>query len=727
MTSAISLRKYVKQQVRERSWLLILISVVSFLAIPVFLLMSMQNVADRYAHKPAGYEELMLIARKTEALHILDHSNAFLCICVVIAACLTAFSCFIWLYNKEKTDFYFGTAMTRKTQFHAAVLTGLIVAVVPYVVMTLIALLVICPLYGVLTAALVSAALSMMVWCILGYLAVTFVVTVALLLCGRSLPGVLMTAFFLGFGPCVVSFFLLLITGHLETYFTSFIERVQLQWYLSPVTLLFIPGIAGKTHYPVLIGVMAAYVVCGYLLSWFLYVRRPAETAGAPLTYPAMMPFVKAIVTIPCAVVAGTAVGEFASVNNQTAWRLFGGFLAAVMIGGAIEFIAHSDIKAAMRHWKSGLAAVAGTALIILGIGCDPFGYDRFLPEEDEIRAMAMSEDFYLEAYGDYYRPDAYYRGDDKPYSEIDMLKLNLTEDFGPIYRLAEEGVSYVENNSRPFNNSVMKEDSMPYENLVVLYELKSGKQVYRSYTVPVTDIEEAVRELSSQKAIREVNNPFKELDPAAFNTIYVQQFDLADSSTMSTALSMNQRQELSEALKADTAGKGAAELKDEQPLATLDFAWDNPGDEYSEWSVREPFGKLANLHCIYVYPSYERTLAFLKDNGMTFDPDGMAEQVEEIRLDVQIGNDDDLSGCYFRTYRITEPESIQRLLKAVQRVRFRTYGVEPEYNMGYRLSTGASNGYTIRVVSQADFDDILKNHAELIDGSVDDLMTYGG
>ena len=259
MTSAISLRKYVKQQVRERSWLLILISVVSFLAIPVFLLMSMQNVADRYAHKPAGYEELMLIARKTEALHILDHSNAFLCICVVIAACLTAFSCFIWLYNKEKTDFYFGTAMIRKTQFHAAVLTGLIVAVVPYVVMTLIALLVICPLYGVLTAELLSAALSMMVWCILCYLAVTFVVTVALLLCGRSLPGVLMTAFFLGFGPCVVSFFLVLITGHLETYFTSFIERVQLQWYLSPVTLLFIPGIAGKTHYPVLIAVIHSF------------------------------------------------------------------------------------------------------------------------------------------------------------------------------------------------------------------------------------------------------------------------------------------------------------------------------------------------------------------------------------------------------------------------------------------------------------------------------------
>ena len=732
MTSAISLTKYLRLRTKERSWLLILISLVSFLAQPIFLLMSLQTVSLRYTENIAGYAAKVASARKAEAVSALGLNNGFIIACVVIAALLAAFSCFTWLYQKEKSDFALGLALSRQKQFLTMALTGIFVAVVPYAIAVLISLFVICPLYGVLSVSLIVTAFKALGWWILSFLAIYFVVIAALLLTGRYLPGVLLTAFILGYGPCLVELVLLLVDSSFTTYYTSFAQRVGLAWYLSPVTLL-VSFAADQTAALPKIAVMAGIALIGCIISKVLFVKRPAETAGASLTYPAIMSALKVIVAVPCAVVAGMLFETVGVGGISLCWMLFGGILGAVIVGGIMEFIESYDLKMILRRWKSGLVAVIGALAVLLIFRFDPFGYDRFLPEKDKIEAMAVQEGTYLNIYGEYYSPGP---TSDGGYSEIDLLELSLTDDFDSLYALAESGVTYAKDMRNIAGRNTAPSYSEPRTDVPVLYKMKSGRHVLRSYSVPLSKLTAAVNELAQKENYREALDPASHLDTDAFDMIACTVFDLSDGAPINVRLTESERTALKEALMADTSSVTADRLYEEQPLATVSFF---KGEADPAYEVSEPeqvyrgaFGSMSGLEMLYLYPSYERTIAFLESKGLHFDPRSDRDSVVSLEVTIDGETTDSDGNIYYvpDVYRITDPDAVSEICALSRRIRENEPLVAGQYvNLYYTLSTGSQNGYTIKVTDWEKFTSILQEkgvHVEEEDSGYYDSRGVG-
>ena len=709
MTSAISLRKYLNIQIKEKNWLTILISLVSFLALPVFTLMTLQSVSGRY-FDPAlpDHDGMLHNALQAEAFSALGIGNAFISLCVIIAAVMAAMVSFTWLYSKDKSDFYLGLAMGRKRQFQMHALSGALISVIPYVAATLAALFIICPVFGVLSARLIGTAFLTMAWRVLSFLAVYFVIIAALLLTGRYLPGVLIAIFFLGYGPCIVTLFLDLIRAFFNTYYTTFIDRQSLAMYLSPVTLGFsLSEAQSGREMTVIVAVMAVFAAAAYLVSCRLYVKRPAETAGASLTYPGIMSFLKVIVTIPCAVVTGIAAAELSGVGGlRSGWMIFGGILGAIVVGGIMEFIESSDLRSIVKHWKSALISVIGALVILTAFRFDIFGYDRFLPAKDKIKAMAVSEEAYIGAFGDYYKPGV---SDRTGLTEIDLLNMGLTENYDEIYRLAEAGVNYAD---KP-GTTIQADAGTFYTETVVLYELNSGRKVYRRYMVPNELLMDEMRVRSAQPEYCRTFDPFNYLNANGFDTLYAEVFELPDGTNLSVRLSPALREEFIRAIRSDTASLTAAQLYESQPVGVIWLSLENyPGN--GEAVTENPFGELGNLNEIYIYPEYAGTIAFLKENGVSFDANRDLSRVTELSVEVgrevtdMYGN----TGYEAYTYRITDPEEMQAMLNATRRVRRSENTGFAAYSLNYRLSTGMENSYTICVTDEAAFEDVIKNAA---------------
>ena len=733
MTSAISLTKYLKLRIKERSWLLILISLVSFLAQPVYLLMRLQLVKGGYTPNEAAYEAKIAAARKAAAINALGLQNGFIVACVIIAALLAAFTCFTWLYQKEKSDFTLGLAISRQKQFASMAFAGILIAVVPYVLAVLISVFVICPVYDVLSVPLIVTAFKALGWWILSFLAIYFVVIAVLLLTGRYLPGVLLTAFILGYGPCLVQLILILVDSSFSTYYTSFAQRSGLSWYLSPVTLL-VSFAADEIAALPKIAVMAGIALIGCLISKVLFVKRPAETAGASLTYPAIMSVLKVIVTVPCAVVAGILFESVGYGSESLGWMFFGGILGAVIVGGIMEFIESYDLKMILKHWKSGLIAVIGALAILLIFRFDPFGYDRFLPEKDELEAMAIAEETYLSSYGEYY---SVVGGTDDSYSDLDLLDLSLTDDLDSLYALAESGVTY----AKDMRNTAGRDTAPSYNEMRTevpfLYKMKSGRRILRVYSVPVSDLRSAVNELAKKEAYREALNPASYLDTEAFDMIHCTVFDYSDGAPITVRLSEDDREALKEALLADMASVTADRLYEEQPLATMGFVKEQPDssviDEFATVDVyRGAFGRLSGLQMLYIYPSYEKTAAFLESKGIRLDPQAAIDSVVSLEVTIY-GEATDPDGNIYNVpdvYRVTDPEAVAEVCALCRRTRDNDPMIAGESaDLYYTLSTGSQNGYTIKVTDWEKFTSILQEkgvHVEEEDSGYYDSRGVG-
>ena len=556
----------------------------------------------------------------------------------------------------------------------------------------------------------------------------------ALLLTGRYLPGVLLAFFILGFGPCLVELFEMLIESSFTTYYTSFAARIGLAWYLSPLTLLFsfAAGSAGAAYK---IAVMAIIAVAACLISRTLFVKRPAETAGASLTYPGIMSILKVIVTVPCAVVSGMFLESVGVGNTQAVgWMIFGGVIGAVIVGGIMEFIESYDLKMIVRHWKSGLIAVIGALAVLLIFRYDPFGYDRFLPAEDKIEAMAVSEDTYLNAFGAYYRPAV---TTDRGYSEIDLLERSLTDDFDSLYGLAEKGTAFAaelrqRRDALP-TEEYQEEDHDLRTEVIMMYKMNSGRRILRSYTIPVEDLDAAVRELAGREAYKEALSPAAHLDTESFDMIGCTGYEFTDGSQSLVKLTADEKAALKEALLSDTAGVTTDRLFEEEPLAVIHFITSRTdavtGELVTESVPGGAFGSLSGMEELYLYPSYEKTTAVLAAKGLHFDPEAAAAQVTSLEVTIDRSSEGP-DGTYYYTpeiYRVTDPEAIARICAMSRRARdTEPYQVDECANVYYTLSTGAQNGYTIKVSDMEQLTAILAEKGLRVEESEEDRFGRG-
>ncbi|TLM91506.1 MAG: hypothetical protein FDZ75_06090, partial [Actinobacteria bacterium] len=130
----------------------------------------------------------------------------------------------------------------------------------------------------------------------------------------------------------------------------------------------------------------AAALLC--VISIYLYKKRAAEAAGETLA----AGWIRWIFKYGVAACAALTGGVYLStLNENSIWALYLGHFIGAVLGYAIaDMIAYKSFHF-YRRWKGLVAFGAVFVLLVVSVNLDIFGYEKYVPDEDEVKEVFIS------------------------------------------------------------------------------------------------------------------------------------------------------------------------------------------------------------------------------------------------------------------------------------------------------------------------------------------------
>lgn len=523
MTSRLCFFRVMKEDFRHRIWMLALSILGNMLAIPVAYLMIMGEYGSRYQDEPVMEYASGILGLRTYFGTILPGLAGSIAICGALIVGLAGFR---YLFHKNMVDTYHGLPVKRRTLFAVTWLNGFLIWLVPFLTMFLLTLILgelrLSSLRGDLfsqpqlamalenmhdghlveqmtVGRLLLTALQTVGILIIVFLLVYNLCLVAVMLCGNVLNTLTLAAF-LGVGA--IALYGLGITFcaiYLDTFSgesTAYRQVICASPLASSIYLLVLSGRIvfgeGSLMFPALID-LAIAVGMG-AAAFFLYLRRPSELAEQGVK---MKP-VKLVVQVTIAlagVMSGWLIfcamtGSFRGTRETPAWGIFGALLVGILAFGVMDVIMNMDFKAFYRHKILMAATMAAGLLLCFAFRQDWFGYDSYLPREQQIAEIAI------------WMPDAC----NKSVNSYDVtakdhpLQSVHIRDSAAAHAFLVEAVRTVDD-----RNAAVHEEDVRIQQVYVKVTLKSGRAYYRVYQVTNADCD-AVYALVETKEYRDAN-----------------------------------------------------------------------------------------------------------------------------------------------------------------------------------------------------------------------------
>lgn len=259
MISKISYIKLIREDIRHRGWLAALSGVLLFLSMPVYTLIYL----DSYSEDPEVLKEFA----DTFSGFINGYNSAFLIILIGILAFAVGISGFQFMHKKEKLDFYHGLALKRHQLFAISYLAGLFLFLIPYIVCTVLTILV-GAVKGIMTLSLAGECFLTMGTGILAFLLIYHTCIFAGMLTGRSVTMFLGTLV-IGVYPSLV---LTLLPSLRDAFFQTTYNvhdsiPEKLSEYLSPFPLFIrmLEQNASGTKWIIILSMLAIVLLCGLI------------------------------------------------------------------------------------------------------------------------------------------------------------------------------------------------------------------------------------------------------------------------------------------------------------------------------------------------------------------------------------------------------------------------------------------------------------------------------
>lgn len=221
-----------------------------------------------------------------------------------------------------------------------------------------------------------------------------------------------------------------------------------------------------------------------FVAAYLCYSKRQSEAAGRPIAYRVVEPILKIAVVIPAGLLVGMVVLE-TSFNNEML-MVTGMLVSGVIFSAAMEVLFAFDIKSLFKHLWSGGIALAGILAVFCIYKWDLFGYDSYIPEQNKIESIAISVSGYY---------DNYWDENFEYISQSDFEKEHMfITDTEPVLALA-----------RKFQTAD-EEQMADARSVQVLYRLKSGRQVNRSFIIDYddADVQAQLNRIMASEAYRE-------------------------------------------------------------------------------------------------------------------------------------------------------------------------------------------------------------------------------
>lgn len=485
MTLKISFSKMARDEMRRLSWLTAVQLLVFGLLIPFRVLIVMASMSSDARYNIVYTHQDML---EEFCRHV--GFNCFENTLIILAAgILCAYCAFRYLYSPAKLDFYHSIPVKREKLLAVKLTASFGTFAVAYLFSQAAAVAV----GAVFDAVNGRVILEMLVSSLRGllyFLCSYSGALLAMMLTGKMLTAVLATATLGLYLPMLYLLSAAFQESFMSTALTSANgwSRSELLHYTSPWALCVFykggrMGLTGAWPIPQELLLTAAVTVLFFALSLILYRIRRTEASGSALAFRKLESVVKLLMTVPVALVAATVAYEL---YHSVFWEIL--FLVIFSALGCMimEFIYRWDIRQVLTHKRHILLTTVLAGAIFFGMRYDLAGFNTYLPEKNQIAAMSVKSRW---------REDIIYRWQEEDGEVVtsgistELLDYLETEDFGPIYRLAQDGVE----REKPGR------ENPEYEELTSIglkYRLKNGKEVYRCYWVACDLYEDVMNQL---------------------------------------------------------------------------------------------------------------------------------------------------------------------------------------------------------------------------------------
>lgn len=489
----ISKRLFLKgmsEDLRHKVWMLALSLLGSFLTLPVVWLLRYSDLDLSAVNRQITvmtsqeYEETLTESINSMADFFGQELMLSASVVAILGAVVMGLEAFHYLQQKSMVDTYHSLPVSRTQLFGIKYINGLLIWLVPYLLCSVLAL----ALSGVLLARvggigglprLILEAGKNTLVLVIAFLLVYHMMILATMLTGNML-NTLTVAVILGGGVIAVYG---LVLGFMATFFHTYYAQASglaLVTYTSPLTApIVLVGsrvdrdfMGADSLLPTMLICLGIALVLG-ALAWISYLKRPSERAGRGLE----LPWLAWPLRLAVSIMGGLGGWLFMYfLVSSTAWYVFGALLAGILTYGVLDVIFTMDFKAFFRHkWSMG-AAVVVMLLICAGFQEDWMGYDRYLPDQEEIReASIVCRSYTSNNYNINYN-----------ISQI-LSRMRLT-DPARIHAFLERGIENVQGGAYRLRETQAKEpyrgeDSFDADTFYVRVVLENGRSYYRVYS----------------------------------------------------------------------------------------------------------------------------------------------------------------------------------------------------------------------------------------------------
>lgn len=507
MTSRVSYFKMVTSGMKRRIWYGATAFFVFFCAFPLMAMMRFQSVKEvTECIQDVSEREYQLNMLKEEFQLFLGGGDLFLMFLIAGIALLGAWSGLSWLHSRRKMDMMGSLPVRREKIFLTESMVIYLLAGSAYVINMILALAVGAS-KGIVTGETAAASLAGLGIYLIYFVMFYFCGTLAMLLTGKILTGILGTGVFMVIAPVIYG----VLQAYLHLFFKTYVSGEgtgmnQVITWLSPagnylnftaVMGRYWDGMTEAIAFPWI--TLVAAVVMGIVFAgfsfWLMKVRK-AESAEKSMAFVKTEGVIKGIILYPLILGGGLFFVALSSINGQgnDNWIWFGLLFTAVVGGILIEIIYYFDRKQIFGHkiWTG--ISFGAAALTAVFFAFDITGYDKWLPKEEEIAHAAMYDNSGY-SWWDY---------SDGSHTAAGYIQNNLEQFQGKgVLELAREGVENLDRDSWEEN----------YTSVEVYFQLKNGKVVKRGYTVSDQLYRKTEREMFEEKAYREVEIPIMYAD----------------------------------------------------------------------------------------------------------------------------------------------------------------------------------------------------------------------
>lgn len=644
MISKISYIKLIWEDIRHRGWLAALSGVLFFLSMPVYTLIYL----DSYSDLPEISKEFA----DTFSGFISGYNSAFLIILIGILGVTIGISGFQFMHKKEKLDFYHGLPLKRHQLFGISYLSGLFLFLVPYVICTVLTILVGAG-KGIMTPSLTAECFLSMGVGILGFLLIYHTCIFAGMLTGQNVTMFLGTLVIGVYPSLVLTLLPSLQDAFFQTTFNTYSTlSVKLAEYFSPFPLFIrlLERNASYLNIP-MIGAALVLIIVLFAASIVLYRFYPSEAAGNALAFNLTAPVFKVLISIPAAVFASLLASSFIGTSG-TKWIIILSMISIILLCGLIEFIYCQDLKMLLKGWLSSAIAIGFVAVLLAVFHFDIFGYDTYLPKEEKIARIGVLPDSFASYF---WYPEDYT-------SAADKEEFILSDDIDIAYELAQSGIKNVKKGITPstlYSDEALlrtSEDSDDYLCAGFCFELESGKKIYRNYCVSYDETLETITQLCEKETYRRELFPIFHVGKETVSSIAVQDIYMSSEELL---LTPEQRTELLTAYEKDVLSADIRKLESETPIGELtltihydprkakntDLPFHSSVNGAQSWKtaidVNYPVTSPENgahyqtisVGALYIYENYDNTLSCLEKYG--YKPKRLinAEDIDTITL----------------------------------------------------------------------------------------------